>query len=159
MAELAGGRAEYIYAPIIVSSKEACQALLHEAPVREALERARQCDILIQGIGPVDRSALLYIHGYLSDQELEKLESGGGVGDMLGRFFDLIGNPVDNPLDNRIIGLNLDDIARIPWSVVVAGGAEKIPALQAALHRQLINVLITDITTARMLLKKSSSIS
>lgn len=155
MAELAGGRAEYIYAPIIVSSKEACQALMNEAPVREALEKARQCDILIQGIGPVDHSALLYIHGYLNEEELEALKVKGGIGDLLGRYFDQHGEPIESPLDHRIIGLTLDDVARIPWSVVVAGGAEKVPALRAALTKRLLNTLITDVNTAQLLLEQS----
>lgn len=152
MAELAGGRAEYIYAPIIVSSKEARHALLNETSVREALDKARRCDILIQGIGPVDKSAILYIYGYLNDQEIEKMQAEGGVGDLLGRFFDQKGQPVENPINDRIIGLNLEDISRIPWSVVVAGGAEKVPALKAALNRHLINVIITDNRTAQLLM-------
>jgi deoxyribonucleoside regulator len=154
MAELAGGRAEYIYAPIIVSNKDACQALMNEAPVREALERARQCDIMIQGIGPVDYTALLYIHDYLNQQELESLLAQGGVGDLLGRYFDQYGESIESPLDQRIIGLTLDDIARIPWSVVVAGGAEKVPALRAVINKHLINILITDVSTAKHLLKE-----
>jgi DNA-binding transcriptional regulator LsrR (DeoR family) len=152
MAELAGGRAEYIYAPIIVSSKEARQALLNEAPVREALDRAKQCDILIQGIGPVDKSAILYIYGYLNDLDIEKMQTEGGVGDLLGRFFNQKGQTVENPIEERMIGLTLEDISRIPWSVVVAGGMEKVPALRAALFKRLINVLITDNRTAQLLL-------
>ena len=152
MAELAGGRAEYIYAPIIVSSREACQALMKEAPVREALEKARHCDILIQGIGPVDTSAILHIYGFICDHDIEQMQKAGGVGDLLGRFFDEEGQPVENPIEDRIIGLNLEDISQIPWSVVVAGGSEKVNVLRAALNKGFINVLITDHHTAQLLL-------
>ena len=56
LAEIAGGRAEYIYAPAIFSSASACQSFKQEPSIRDALERARHCDIILQSVGPVDTS-------------------------------------------------------------------------------------------------------
>lgn len=152
MAELAGGRADYIYAPIIVSSKEARMALMNEPSVADALEKARQCDILMHSVGPVDTSALLYIHDYLDEKVLVALRKCGAVGDMLGRYFNDQGKPIPFSLHERIIGLDLEDVSRIPWSIVIAGGKEKVPVLKAAMAGKLLNVLITDADTARRLM-------
>jgi lsr operon transcriptional repressor len=76
------------------------------------------------------------------------------VGDALGHYFDANGDPVSTFLDDRVIGLGLDDLKRIPWSVVVAGGQEKQKVVQAALQGGYFNVLITDTDTAAYLLNQ-----
>ncbi|MGC9397531.1 MAG: sugar-binding transcriptional regulator [Anaerolineae bacterium] len=152
MAELAGGRAEYIYAPMLASNPASHDSIVQEPAVAQALERARHSDILIQSVGPVDETALLYLHGHLSDEDLRFLQERGAVGDMLGHYFDAQGKPVLNPISERIIGLSLEDIARIPLSLVMAGGPEKVPVLLAALRGRLFNVLITDAWTAQQIL-------
>ncbi len=154
MAELAGGRPEYIYAPMLASNQASHDSIVKEPTVAQALERARNCDILIQSVGPVDETALLYIHGHLKEEELQLLYERGAVGDMLGHYFDKKGNPVPNPVSDRIIGLNLADVAQIPLSVVMAGGPQKVPVLVAALQGHLFNVLITDAWTAQQIISE-----
>lgn len=152
MAELAGGRAEYVYAPSILSSAEACLSFKREPSIADALERARQCDIILQSVGPVNKSALLYVHGYFDEKDLEELRTNGAVGDALGRFFDQSGNPFPTRLDDQILGITLADLKKVPWSVVVAGGASKVPVIKAALQGNLFSVLVTDTKTAEQLL-------
>jgi DNA-binding transcriptional regulator LsrR (DeoR family) len=70
-----------------------------------------------------------------------------GIRPIMGIFSDL---------DNRVIGLTLDEIKKIDHVVGVAGGAEKFKAIRAALKGKLANVLITDHMTAQRLLKVES---
>jgi len=154
MAELVNGRVVYLYAPSIVSTKGACDALLQEASIAKAMERARNCDILLHGIGPVDTSALMYIRKHFDEADLHKLRDLGAVGDALGRYFNVDGQPLDLPINDRIIGLTLEDVRKIPISVIVAGGMEKVPVLRAAIRGKLLNVLITDAATAQALLEE-----
>ncbi len=56
-----------------------------------------------------------------------------------------------------MIGLTLDQFAAIPTRVVVAAGKAKVEPLLAAMQRQLLNVLITDASTARALLQASAN--
>ncbi len=155
MAELAGGRPEYFYAPMLASSPSSYHSIVQEPTVIRALECARNSDIILQSVGPVDKTALLYIHGHLNEEELELLHEQGAVGDMLGRYFDTQGRPVTNSVSDRVIGLSLTDVAQIPLSVVMAGGPEKVPVLVAALRGKLFNVLITDAWTARQILNEA----
>jgi DNA-binding transcriptional regulator LsrR (DeoR family) len=153
MAELVGGRPEYLNTPTIVSSPAVRQSLLQENTVAAAFERARQYDIALQSVGPVDRSALLHVHSYLTEADLKALKARGAVGDVLGCYLDADGQPVPGPLDGRVMGLTLDEIKRLPLSVLVAGGPAKAPIMRAALRAQLFNILITDACTAAALLK------
>ncbi len=154
MAELVGGQASYWSAPTVVSNRELYRMLMNETQVAEALERARRCDIALQSIGTVNEEALLYKAGYLTAEDMAVMRAAGAVGDVLGRFIDRDGEPVPNPLEERILALSLDDLRAIPWSVCVAGGPDKVDAIFAAVRARIFNVLITDAVTARMLLSR-----
>jgi DNA-binding transcriptional regulator LsrR (DeoR family) len=106
------------------------------------------------GIGAPRRESILVQEGNIvSWQELAALKDQGAVGDINLRYFDDRGQRVSSDLDNRVIGLTLDEIKKIDHVVGVAGGAEKFKAIRAALKGKLANVLITDHMTAQRLLK------
>ena len=153
MAELADARAEYVYAPSILSSEAVCDSFKKEPSIADALERARKCDIILQSVGPVDTTALMYVHGYFNMHDLETIKKDGAVGDALGRYFDQDGKPVQTRLDGQLLGLELADLAAVPWSVVIAGGDLKVPVIRAALIGKLFNVFVTDEKTAMQLLR------
>jgi deoxyribonucleoside regulator len=153
LAELAGGRAELFYAPTIVSNPDLKKTLYAEPKVIAALQRARQCQIILQSVGPVDNSALLYQLGHLNDAELSELQHCGAVGDGMGHYFDINGAPVKTMIDDRVIGLELADLYQVPWSVLIGGGPEKVIPIDSALRGKLFNVLITDRRTALALIE------
>ncbi len=152
MAELAGGKAEILYAPNMVSSHELQKSLLSEPSISQALERARQCDIVLQSVGTVDETAILYVEKKITLDELCEIQKSGAVGDALGHYFDQNGQLVSTFLDNRIIGISLEDLKKVPWSVLVAGGEEKKKVIKAAMKGAYFNVLVTNADTAQFLL-------
>ena len=152
MAEIAGGRAELLYAPNIVSNHELQQNLISEPTIADALARARKCDIIIQSVGTIDETAILYIENRINLDEIQALQATGAVGDAAGHCFDSKGKPVKTFLDDRMIGITLEDFKAVPWSVVVAGGEIKHEAIRGSLLGGYFNCLITDIHTAQYLL-------
>jgi DNA-binding transcriptional regulator LsrR (DeoR family) len=66
------------------------------------------------------------------------------------------GKPVKTSLDDRVIGMPLEQLPELKRSVGIAGGKRKLDAILGALRGQLINVLITDRRTAERLLKTNS---
>ena len=80
--------------------------------------------------------------------ELQTLQQRGAVGDINLRYFDKYGQQIESDLDDRVIGLSLEEIHAIDIVVGVAGGAAKVPAILGALRGNLINVLVTDQQTA-----------
>ena len=154
MAEIAGGKAEFLYAPNLVSNAEIRNALVNEPSISAALDRARHSDIVIQSIGTVDDSAILYVEKKITLDDLKSLRSSGAVGDALGHYFNQNGEIVSTFLDGRIIGIGLDDLKKIPWSVLVAGGEGKKTVVEAAMKGNFFNVLITNAETAKYLLSQ-----
>lgn len=155
MAQLYGGQARLLDVPTFVSSQSIRDLLMGEKQIAERFEIARSCDILMTSVGTVDKDALLHQIGYISDEILQQLQKHKAVGDLLGHFIDQKGRPVSSPLDGRLMAVQLEDLKRIPYSVLVSGGQNKIQAMKAALLGNYVNVLITDVTTAQQLLAKS----
>jgi DNA-binding transcriptional regulator LsrR (DeoR family) len=69
------------------------------------------------------------------------------------RYFDKNGQRIPSDLDDRVIGLNLEEIHAIQQVIGIAGGAAKVQAILGALRGNLINVLVTDHETARQILE------
>jgi DNA-binding transcriptional regulator LsrR (DeoR family) len=58
---------------------------------------------------------------------------------------------VKAPLDERVIGISLEELAGIPRVMALAGGASKTLAIMGALRTGAIDVLVTDRFTAARL--------
>ena len=153
-ASLVRGEAVLLPAPGIVSSPDAVPILLKDTYVRSAMELFAQVTIALVGIGTVEPSGLLASSGNIySPEELDMLRQAGAVGDICLRFFDQTGKPVDNPLNDRVIGMNLEQLRHVKRAVGIAGGKRKLAAIRGALQGRWINVLITDRSTAEHLLQ------
>jgi DNA-binding transcriptional regulator LsrR (DeoR family) len=96
--------------------------------------------------------------GILSEAEFAELQACGAVGDIALRFFDANGQPVQHEIFDRMIGLDLDQIRKIPRVIGAAGGEAKVEVIRAALRGKLINVLVTDERTAVNLVADTSNI-
>lgn len=152
LADLLGGTAVFLPAPGIVGSPAALEAIITDPYVRIAMEQFEQVTTALVGIGALEPSKLLADSGNrFSMEELEELRARGAVGDVLLRFFDARGAPVASPLNQRVISMQLDQLRRVDRSIGVAGGERKFPAILGALRGRWVNVLVTDLLTARRL--------
>jgi DNA-binding transcriptional regulator LsrR (DeoR family) len=133
-------------------------ALLADPQISETLALGARADIALVGIGAITiPDSVVRQANILTQVEFEQLQAQGAVGDIALRFFDADGQAVDHEMNDRIIGLDLDQIKSIPRVIGVAGGTEKFEVIRAALRGQLINVLITDDRTAARLLEDTNS--
>ena len=153
MAGTLGAKMRLIPAPGIVSSKLVRDALLLDANIAGTLELAARADLAVVGIGAPQPGAVMLQTGILTEAELHELHSLGAVGDIGLRFFDANGRPIDHPINDRIIGLDLNQIKQIQRVIGVAGGAGKFDVVRGAVRGRLIDVLITDEGTAIRLLE------
>jgi deoxyribonucleoside regulator len=150
-----GGRAYVIQAPVIVKNRLIKDTLLGESKIREALDRAKRSDGVILGIGAVDKGGGLWRAGFLDQRDEVRLKKAGAVGAMGGRFYNVFGETCFNDLDDRIIGLTLDELRKIRHKIGIASGSDKIDAILGALRGKLLDVFITDEKTAEGLLAHS----
>lgn len=152
LADRYKGKTKYIYAPIASTTEEIKGAILSDKRINESINLARECDMAIFSVGPFDPPGLLFEYGYLTDKDLKDLKKKGAAGDALGRFFDQNGQKISTEFDNRIIGLDLDDLRNIPTTVAVAGGQSKYQSILGILRGEIADVLVTDFQTANWLL-------
>ncbi|CAM3759197.1 hypothetical protein COLU111180_06925 [Cohnella lubricantis] len=69
-------------------------------------------------------------------------------------YIDSNGNIIAEHLNQRAIGIDLEELRRKDQSILVAGGAEKVAGIAGALRGKYANVLITDLFTAKYLLEQ-----
>jgi deoxyribonucleoside regulator len=100
----------------------------------------------------IGNGGLLWKSGFLDNSDTVKLRESGAVGAICGRFFDANGQKCWGELDGRTIGLSLEDLSKIKHKVCIVTGKEKIKGVLGALRGRLLDVLITDESTAHSLL-------
>ena len=141
--------------PLMVGSPELRDQLLNEPEVQHVMNMAQLADIAMVGIGSLKTSTEFEGFGYKSQKELDLLKKRGAVGEMHGEYFNSVGEPLELQHHHRLISIRLETLRKMKHVVGVAGGADKIEALQAALKGGFIHSLITDEMTARSLLPSS----
>ncbi|QDC09342.1 sugar-binding transcriptional regulator [Oceanicola sp. D3] len=152
LAKLTGAEAHVLSAPGVAQSREAKLVLLGDPYVRETMDLFARITLAIVGIGAVEPSGMLARSGNVfTSRELADVAEAGGVGDMSLRFFDAEGAFVKTPLDDRVIGLTLEELAKVDRVIALAGGQSKTEAIRGALNTGIIDLLITDKFTAERL--------
>lgn len=154
LAERLHGTPHFLPAPMVVGSAEVRDALMSDPQIKETFSFSRNADILLAGIGvPSSGYSGMLKAGYIDEETLSAIRDSGAVGDVLAHFFDLYGRPCDVPISSRLIGMNLDDVARCGTVIAVAGGAFKAEAILGALRLGMIHILVIDDETARLVLE------
>lgn len=157
LATLTRGSATFLTAPGVAGSVETARIYREDPFVRSAMDLFEQVTLALVGIGATEPSSLLASSGNIFGQtELDVLRERGTAGDICLRFFDRQGRPVLTPLDERVIGMRLEQLQRVPRSVGLAGGSRKLHAIRGALLGRWLNVLITDRLTAQGLINLAS---
>lgn len=152
LASAFGGSWQQLPAPMVASNRQSAALIKEEPVVKDALAKSRAADVAVFGVGGLlpGSGIIMDEPGYL--KRLRKLADSGAVGNISAGFFDASGVPVDSPLNERIIGINLEELGQIPTRVAVAGGTSKEAALAGTLVGGYANVLVTDERNARVLL-------
>ncbi|OLP53125.1 DNA-binding transcriptional regulator [Rhizobium rhizosphaerae] len=151
IAEKTGAQAYVMPVPFFANTEEDRQVLLAQKGVREVFRLAENADLKLVGIGTVDYAARLFQSGMLEKDEIDDVAKRGGVGEMLGHFFDRHGRMLDTSVSHRTLAARFSP-GRDDSIVAIAGGQAKTEAIRAVLHSHSLYGLITDEGTARRLL-------
>ena len=141
----------YLPLPVIFDNAIVRQMVEEDRHIKSTIEMGSQANIAVFTVGSVRDEALLFRLGYLSESEKNILKE-KSVGDICSRFFNENGDICNFQIDNRTIGISIDELKQKEKSILVAGGEHKIAAIRAALKAKIANILITDQYTAKRLL-------
>lgn len=146
MGDRLGAKSYKLHAPAFVESREHSEILRSIEPVKKILDIGRQANIALLGIGSLDPVTSRFIQfTALSAEEMREIIDGcGGVGEIGAFVYNRDGQPCGKTFADRVIGLNLDEIRRIPYRIGVASSAEKALPIYGALRGGYLHVLITD---------------
>ena len=156
LADLVNGMAVFLPAPGVVGSAASLEAFYADGFVRSVVSLFEHVTTALVGIGAVEPSHLLAASGNIfTEKELELLHKHGAVGDILLRFYDANGKPIEGLLNSRVISMSLEQLRGVHRAIAVAGGRRKYYAILGALKGKLINILVTDHYTATRLIQEA----
>ncbi|MEU6799233.1 sugar-binding domain-containing protein, partial [Nonomuraea wenchangensis] len=157
LAELVGAEPIYVQAPGLVSTAETRRSLVTDTAMQSITKEWRSLTMALVGIGSVQPSPLLRDSGNaLAPADQDKLIAAHAVGDVCQRYFDSAGELIHSDLNSRVVGIDPEVLRAIPRRIGMAGGERKHAAICAAISGGWVNVIITDVATARALIDEPS---
>ena len=129
--------------------------LLSVGPIKEILNIAHQADIALLGVGTVEPERSRFVEfTALSVQDMKRIvETYGGAGEIGAHVYDIEGRPRAEEYAERVVGLALGELERIPLVIGVAATAAKALPIYGALRGGYLHTLITDEAAAEGVLQ------
>ena len=145
MIEKFNAKGIYLNAPLYMNNLEACCKLKEQPAIAFALNKARNADMIITGIGEISKETFSYMwSGFGNDDELDVLLEKGAAGFMCAQAFDINGNACYPEFNRNVVGVTLDELKDAKNVVAVSGGKRKGAAVLGALRGGYMKVLVTD---------------
>ncbi len=150
LAARTGGEGHFLPVPFIADTVADRAVLMSQRSVAEALALAQSADLYLISVGELRETAFLHKQAMLSTAELRSVRARGAVADSLGRLFDRTGAQVEHELAHRTLALEFERLYDRDV-VLLAGGLQKVKAVQALLRTRVVRGLVTDGDTAKLL--------
>ncbi|WP_299090934.1 sugar-binding transcriptional regulator [uncultured Metabacillus sp.] len=154
LAKKMNAACSYLYVPAFIESGELKERLVDMTDVKYVLEEGKNVDMAIVGIGNPYHDSILEKIGYLTAKELEEFKKVETVGDISSRFVDINGRLINHPINDKVIGITLEELKEIDDVIAVAEGLNKVESILGALNSHCLDVLIIDESTAAALLER-----
>ncbi|MGL5430572.1 MAG: sugar-binding transcriptional regulator [Vibrio sp.] len=150
LAKKYGGSSETLYAPAYAENREQKRVFMQNSTVKQTLDLARKADIALVGIGDMSENSYMVDLGWFTPQEVVQSRlTQGVVGDFAGHdFFDVHGRVANTVMNDRVIGLGIDEFRPIAKVIAIAAENSKPLALLGALRTGAIDVLATSVSNA-----------
>lgn len=143
-----------LYAPLFVEDHSTAEALIRDPDIGNTLDLARQASLAVFSVGTLHDEATMVQLGYLSPDEHAFLREREAAGDIVCRWIDVRGDPLELPPTINPVGVTLEELKEIPQRLMIAGGVHKREALLGTLRGGHATTLVTDDSTAAYLLER-----
>lgn len=154
IAQKTGAESHLLPTPLFVNSSADKDVLMRQAGITDTMSLIKEASLVVLGIGnlcPVENSSMMYA---MKNQNLVlKLKEKGAVAEILGQFFDAEGNHLSTEYDGRVMAPPIEDFSDKEVTAI-AGGQDKVAAINAALLSGFLTGLLTDESTALKLVEQ-----
>ena len=151
VAQRLGGTFLSLNTPAFIPEKRTRDALLNLEQVRTVHETLDRAGVALVGLGTLANSVFVE-RGTINAAMIRELQRAGVVGEVCGRFIDRDGNECATGWRDRVIGVEVDQLRKIPQVVGVVSGSDRSPAILAAITGRIIKALVIDEVGAAALL-------
>lgn len=142
-AQQSGGQAYPIYAPLVVNDAHTAESLREQPTIKAAMELYSRLDVAVLSVGAWVPSGST-IYDTIPEPVRQAASAAGAVGEVGGRLFDRSGKPMRDVLDDRVIGISLDQLRDVPQIITTSYGAYRAEATRAAVKAGVVTTLIAD---------------
>lgn len=153
LARVFHGNFMLMHAPARVSGRQIKEELLKEEGISKIIKMCDTLDVALVGIGVPNSTSAIMATGYYNRAEMERMREKSVAGDICMQFYDIKGNTAPFKFDNNVVGIEIKKLRRVPHSIGVACGIEKVNAIKGAINGKYINTLVTDVECARKLIE------
>lgn len=144
LSDVLGCESYYLNCPALIDQAVLREHLVKERSINEVMNLWKKIDVAIMGLGVADERSKFF---NLYNSEFKKMiKKSNATGELNTSYFDEKGKHIPL-LEEKVIGISIQDLKDIPCKVVICTGAYKSKALLGALRGGLIDVLITDSIT------------
>lgn len=157
LAQALGARCINLHAPAILTRADLAAQLRQEPIIANQIEALKHCNKAVFAAGSCSPQSHVVISGIASVEDLEVYASHGACGVLCGRFVDAYGKPVPGPLDDRMIGVELERLTGLDMGLLVSTGADKVKAMLAVLRGGYATHLVTDADTAARIIAEADA--
>lgn len=140
-----------LHAPLIVSNATLAAELRAEPDIAEQLDIIANCNKVLFACGTVSDKSHIARTRMFSPERLACYREQGAVGVICARLIDAAGKPMHTEIDNRMIGVTLEQMQDKQMGLLVASGANRVRGAKAAMLGGYATHLVTCSDTARLL--------
>lgn len=148
--QMPGVRTWPVWSPLLVADAGTAAGMRRQPEIADALARADHLDVAIVAIGHWSARTSTVFPQIGADEQQAATEA-GAIAECSGRLFDAEGRPVWTSLDDRVVGVTLEQLAATPQVIAIGYGAAVAPGLVAAVTGRVANTLVVDDAAATAL--------
>jgi DNA-binding transcriptional regulator LsrR (DeoR family) len=155
-AAVGGGKGFPIYGPLLLPDSATARALSGQAAIRATIRQFDRVGIAMVAIGAWAKD-LSTVWALAEPAVRRTATRAGAVGEVGGRLFGPDGEPVATELDDRVLGVSLAQLRKVPEVIGLMYDARRAEAAAAALRGGLVSSFVTDVSLARALVEEAAA--
>ncbi|AKI00741.1 transcriptional regulator with sigma factor-related N-terminal domain [Hoeflea sp. IMCC20628] len=141
-----------LHVPAILSSAKIAATLRAETLIAQQFEAVSNCNKTLFAVGSCNPDSHIVSSGLATLDELDQYKAMGAVGVLCGRFINADGDPVSGPLDDRMMGVELEKLRDRDAGILVSISEDRAGPTVAALKGGYATHVVTDQRSANAMM-------